>query len=856
MNIAYQVSPTEKDEQFGSNQELLSLRGATKVFGGTVAVKDVTFDLRPGEVLALLGENGAGKSTCVKMLAGVYAPDKGEILVNGESKSWQSPLDAQAAGIAVMHQHPGLFPDLSILENIFFGRFRKLASGLLDIAGMRSAAIEVLETVGLDADPDQPLKTLSVSEQQLIEIARALSTSADILIMDEPTAALSHKEVCKLFEVVGTLKKRGVGIIFVGHRMDEIFEISDRIAVLRDGELVGLDTAQNITRAQAINLMAGRELIASYPERKHALGDTVLEVENLSAEGQFSDISFSVKAGEILGIGGLVGSGRTEIARTLFGVTPPTRGNVRIAGTAVKFRSAKEAMENGLAYVSEDRLSQSLIMDFSIRVNGSLTVLPQCCTHGLLQREKEIDAVRQHLERLKLRYSSFEQEISGLSGGNQQKVVLAKWLATRPRILILDEPTQGIDVQSKAAVHEMIADLAKTGMAIVLISSELPELLGMCDRITVMREGRQVTTLDRSDATPEIVLEAATSDEDNSAVEQDRNPQDEARTGLWQRLIEQREIGLLAAILAIVIPVTVLNPRMISPTNLASLGMDAALLAIVALGQMMVILTRNIDLSVASVIGLAAYAAAYVTSNNPELPAVVAIAAAIALGAMAGTVNGTIIAFGRVPAIVATLGTMSIFRGAHSLFADGDQISADEVPEHWLDLASLKLGGVPVLMLISAAILVMAAVILRRTQWGRELYGVGSNPDGADLVGVPAKNRIFVVFVVAGALAGLMGALWASRYATVDARVAFGFELTVIASVVVGGVAIRGGSGTVLGVLLGAVTLLTIRNGLTLVRVDPLWLQGVYGLVILIAIFIDAKIAARSDRIRARRVRV
>ncbi len=845
------------------SRELLRLQGATKIFGGTVAVRNVTFDVRAGQVLALLGENGAGKSTCVKMLAGVYAPTEGEIFVKGERKTWHSPLDATAAGIAVMHQHPGLFPDLSIVENIFFGRFLKAPNGLLDMARMRARAVEVLDSVGLDADPDQSLRTLSVSEQQLVEVARALSTDADILIMDEPTAALSHNEVRKLFKVVETLKAKGVGLVFVGHRMDEIFEVSDRVAVLRDGELVGLDSAANIDRPRALSLMAGRELTATYPERQHELGNTVLAVDDLSLDGQYKGVSFEVRQGEILGIGGLVGSGRTEIARTLFGITPASSGAIRIAGQEVRFRNANEAMQAGIAYVSEDRLHQSLIMDFSIRVNGSLTVLDACTSHGLLRPQKEIGIVLPFLEQLKLRYASFEQEISGLSGGNQQKVVLAKWLATNPRILVLDEPTQGIDVQSKAAVHRMIAELAQAGMAIVLISSEMPELLGMCDRVTVMREGRQVATFDRSDATPETVLDAATSTDDRPAVhheaihhEAGAEQGDAERPGLLRRAFAHREIGLIAAILIIVIPVTLLNPRMLSPTNLVSLGMDAALLAIVALGQMMVILTRNIDLSVASVIGLTAYVSAYVISANPGLPALASVLVAVLLGAAVGAVNATIIAIGRVPAIVATLGTMSVIRGLHSLFAGGDQISADEVPQHWLNLASTKILGFPVLILIAAAIMAVAALILRRTQWGRELYGVGSNPGGADLVGVPARRRIFTVFVIAGALAGFMGALWASRYATVDARVAFGYELTVIASVVVGGVAIRGGSGTVLGVVLGCITLLVIRNGLTLVRVDPLWLQGVYGLVILVAIFVDAKVAQRGEQARARRVRI
>ncbi|CCN47704.1 ABC transporter related [Vibrio nigripulchritudo MADA3029] len=836
------------------SEPLLVLNEVSKTFGGTVAVKDVTFDIRPGEVLALLGENGAGKSTCVKLMVGVYAPNSGQISLKGQFHKWKSPLDAQNAGIAVIHQHPGLFPDLSITENIFFGRFKKTKSGLLDVSAMRSAAIDALEAVGLDAKPEQLVKTLSVSEQQLVEIARALSTNADVLIMDEPTAALSYKEVRKLFRVVTTLKSRGVGIVFVGHRMDEIFEVSDRVAILRDGQLVGLDSAENLTRQKVVNLMAGRELTASYPKREHELGDAILQVDDLSLDGQYSDVTFSVHKGEILGIGGLVGSGRTEIARTIFGIERPTSGQVLIDGQAVSLHSPKQAMANGIAYVSEDRLSQSLIMDFSIRVNGSLTVLNQCTSMGLLQPKQEIGSVLKHLEHLKLRYASFDQEISGLSGGNQQKVVLAKWLATQPRILILDEPTQGIDVQSKVAVHHMIADLAKAGMSIVLISSEMPELLGMCDRITVMREGCQVETFDRNDATQEKILAAATSEESNELKTPTKvGDETESAQSFWQRLLAQREIGLVLAILAIVLPVSYLNPSMLSSTNLVSLGMDAALLSIVVLGQMMVILTRNIDLSVASVIGFTAYTAAYVMSAYPDISVFVAIAVAVFMGGAAGFVNGTIIAYGRVPSIVATLGTMSVFRGLHSIFADGDQISADEVPARWLDVVATKIGGIPMLIIVSICILVVFSLILRRTQWGRELYGVGSNPDGADLVGVPAPNRVFAVFVIAGALAGLMGALWASRYATVDARVAFGFELTVIASVVVGGVAIRGGSGTVLGVFLGAVTLLVIRNGLTLVRIDPLWLQGIYGLVILVAIFIDSKVANRTTKNLGRR---
>ncbi|WMS44593.1 ATP-binding cassette domain-containing protein [Acuticoccus sp. MNP-M23] len=846
--------PAEAEE----GKVLLRLVGATKRFGGTVAIHNVSFDIRAGEVLALLGENGAGKSTCVKVLAGVYPPNEGSVEMGGKARVWDSPLSAQRAGIAVMHQHPGLFPDLSVAENIFFGRFPETSLGVIDTGAMADRAAEILDTIGLDVSPSQPLRTLSVSEQQLVEVARALSSDADILIMDEPTAALSHREVQKLFAVVAQLKARGVGIVFVGHRMDEIFDVSDRIAVLRDGELLTVEPADVLTRQDAINLMAGRTLVAGYPERDQPPGDVILQVEDLSRAGEYSGISFNVRAGEVLGIGGLVGSGRTEVARTIFGITRPSSGDIAIDGAPVRIGSPGEAMRKGIAYVSEDRLSQSLIAEFPIFVNGSLTVLERCTHHGLLQREREIGAVKEQLERLKLRYASFDQEISGLSGGNQQKVVLAKWVATRPRILILDEPTQGIDVQSKAEVHAMIADLARQGLAIVLISSEMPELLGMCDRIVVLNEGRQVATFDRAEATAPKVLEAAT----RSAAPVDAGPEthevpeapaQQSFAQSLRNLLKRREVGLLVAILAVIIPVTIINPRMMSPANLTPLTMDAALLGFVALGQMLVILTRNIDLSVASVIGLTAYTSAGLMSANPELPAIAGVAFACVLGAGLGSINGLIIAYGRVPSIVATLGTMSIFRGLHSLWAGGDQISADEVPAHWLALAGTEVLGIPLIVLLAVVVLAVAAFVLSRTRWGRELYGVGSNPGGADLIGIPSTRRIFSAFVLAGALAGLTGALWASRYATVDARVAFGFELTVVAAVVVGGVAIRGGSGTVLGIVLGALALLIIRNGLVLVRVDPLWLQGIYGLVILVAITIDAKIAARHERRLQRR---
>lgn len=829
----------------------IGLSDVTMAFGGTIALTNATFDLRPGEVVALLGENGAGKSTCVKLFAGVYSPTSGSVILDGAPVTFRSPQEAQAAGIAVMHQHPGLFPDLTLTENIWMGHMPRGPLGLIDQAAMERGAAEVLARVGLDLPPSTRLGDLRTSEQQLVEIARALSLEARVLIMDEPTASLSQREVEKLFDVVDQLRLRGVAMMFVGHRMDEIFRIADRIAVLRDGRLIEVQPKEKLSRSAAIAMMVGREMSGLYPPRNRTPGRLVLETKGLSRDGVFADIDMQLHAGEVLGIGGLVGSGRTEIARALFGIDRPDRGQILIDGTPVEFSRAADAMAQRIAYVSEDRLGQSLVMDFSILDNAVLPVVDQATQHGIYSESRAIGLVSDWLKRMKLRFASYDQPVNQLSGGNQQKVALAKWLRTDPRILILDEPTQGIDVGTKAEVHAMIAELASQGMAIIVISSEMPELIGLCDRIMVLREGRKTAEFAGENVTQEQVLEAATRSSEASDTSEHSHAAEPARGPL--DFLKRREFGLLAAMLAVVIPVAIINPRMLSAANLTAVSMDAALLVIAVMAQMLVLLTRNIDLSVAAVIGLSAYMAASTVQAFPGLDIPLGLAVACGTGLIAGCLNGLVVTKGRIPAIVVTLASMSIFRGFNSLWAAGDQVSADEVTQGWLDMTALRLAGIPLIVVIAALLLAVGYLVLNRTAFGREIYATGSNPDGARLIGIPADRRILAAFTLAGLLGGICGALWASRYATVDARVALGFELTVIASAVVGGVAIRGGAGTLLGIVLGALTLLVIRNGLTLVRVDPLWLQGVYGLVIIVAVTIDALIVRRAQHLRQRK---
>jgi rhamnose transport system ATP-binding protein len=864
--------PTEFVSEKRAGECVLGLRNATKVFGGTVALKDVSLDLRSGEVLALLGENGAGKSTCVKLLSGLYKPDQGEIILDGVPVELTSPLDAFRRGISVVHQHPGLFGDLSVAENVFIGHMPVDKFRRLDHAEMQRRAAELLDVVGLDCDPSVQLNRLRSSEQQLVEIARALSAEARVLILDEPTAALSQREVERLFSVIQQLRTRRVAMMFVSHRMEEIYRLSDRVTVLRDGHHVATEPVSSMSRDRAVQLMVGRSLSGMYPTKDPQPGEILFEVSELGLGDVFTDVSFAVRTGEILGLSGLVGSGRTEIARVIFGIDHPTEGTMRLAGTRISFHSPSEAMAAGIAYLSEDRLDQSLVMDQAILSNATLPTIERATVAGLISVTKELALVRPDLDRMKLRFRSYDQPVKTLSGGNQQKVVVAKWLATKPRLLILDEPTQGVDVQTKAEVHSLIADLARSGMAIILISSELPELLGMSDRILVLREGRVMDEMERADATPERVLKAATDavGENGSCASTDErlagttslpahqepssSKPSSPLVSAIRRLLLKREFGLVAAMAAVIIPVAAINPRMLSGPNLTALSMDAALLIIVAVAQMLVLLTRNIDLSVASVIGLSAYGAATTLHAHPDLNILAGLAVASGIGLLCGLVNGVVVTVGRVPAIVVTLGTLSVFRGVDSLWTGGKQISADQVPQGWLDLTTGRVAGVPGLVFIAAGVLLITGFVLRSLPLGRELYAIGSNPDGAELIGIPVKRRVLGAFAVAGLLAGFDGGLWASRYATIDARVATGFELTVIACVVVGGVAIRGGAGTALGITLGALTLLIIRNGLILIRVDPLWLEGVYGLVILGAVTINLIVTRRSQSHRRRKL--
>ena len=487
---------------------LVEIRGMTKAFPGVQALLGVDLDLRAGEVHAVVGENGAGKSTLMKIVAGVYRPDSGSIRLGGVPILNESPRQALERGISMIHQELNLAPNLSVAENVFLGR-APTRGGLIDWRRLYADVEALADRLGIDLDVRARVDELSVARQQMVEIAKALSLDARVIIMDEPTSALTERETEALFDIIARLKSHGVAVVYISHRLDEIFRVADRVTVLRDGRLVGTLPIAQATQPQLIGMMVGRELTTLFPKESVEIGDPFLEVRHLRRKGALEDISFVLRRREILGLAGLVGAGRTELVRVLFGADPLDGGEILLEGRPVRIRRPRDAIRLGMGFVTEDRKLQGLVLGMNVRENETLASLAQVSKLGFLNLGRERTLAARLVEQLGVRTPSVEQEVANLSGGNQQKVVIAKWLATRARILILDEPTRGIDVGAKAEVHALMSRLASQGVSILMISSELPEILGMSDRILVMRQGRLSGEFTRDQASQEAILACA-----------------------------------------------------------------------------------------------------------------------------------------------------------------------------------------------------------------------------------------------------------------------------------------------------------------------------------------------------------
>ena len=508
--MAAAVAERSDRKAAAQGETLLEISGVRKEFPGVIALDDVSFRLKAGSVHALMGENGAGKSTLMKIIAGIYQPDSGTLRVRGEEVHLHSPLDALESGIAMIHQELNLMPFMTVAENIWIRREPKTALGFVDHGALRRKTAELFKKLNIKIDPEVEVRDLSVANRQMVEIAKAVSYESDVLIMDEPTSALTEREVAHLFEIIRDLQAQGKGIVYITHKMNELFEIADEVSVFRDGRYIGTRAAADVTRDEIIRMMVGREITQMFPKETVPIGDVVLSVRNLSLNGVFHDVSFDLRKGEILGVAGLVGSGRSNVAETIFGVTPASSGEIHINGRKIAVTSPRDAMKHGMAFLTEDRKETGCFLILDVQENMQMALLTHGYVKGGFVAEAEVarncDRMR---EALRVKTPDMQERVENLSGGNQQKVLIGRWLLTNPKILILDEPTRGIDVGAKAEIHRLITRLAGDGVAVLMISSEMPEILGMSDRIMVMHEGRVTGFLDRSEADQVKIMELA-----------------------------------------------------------------------------------------------------------------------------------------------------------------------------------------------------------------------------------------------------------------------------------------------------------------------------------------------------------
>ena len=489
--------------------ELLNIQNVSKSFPGVKALNNVSFNVLKGEVLSIVGENGAGKSTLMKILSGVETKDSGKIYFEGKEVVFENPLDAQHLGISIIHQELNVMPNLSVMENVFMGREYKYGGVFVDKNTTYEKTQQALAKVELDIDPEVNISKLSIAQQQMVEIARALTYESKLIIMDEPTSSLTQHETEVLLGIIKKLRDKGVSIIFISHKLEEVFEISNRVTVIRDGNVIQTENALILTKEMIVSMMVGREIDNIYPKSEPSLGREMLRVENVSTKDLLRNISFDLKAGEILGFSGLVGSGRTELMEVIFGMRNKTSGNIFIEDKAVDIKHPQTAIDNRIAFVSEDRKSLGLVLGMTIRENITLSSLGKVSRSSFISNRYESWLSDDYIEMLQIKTPSGEQIVRNLSGGNQQKVVVSKWLATKPSILILDEPTRGIDVGAKKEIHSIINDLAQEGMAVILVSSDLPEVIGMSDRVVVMHEGQIKGVLGRDEVNQETIMSTA-----------------------------------------------------------------------------------------------------------------------------------------------------------------------------------------------------------------------------------------------------------------------------------------------------------------------------------------------------------
>jgi ABC-type sugar transport system ATPase subunit/ribose/xylose/arabinose/galactoside ABC-type transport system permease subunit len=818
---------------------LVELIEITRRFPGVVALDAVSLDLAAGEVHALVGENGAGKSTLINIVCGLLRPDSGRLRVAGRDVEWASPVDARRQGIVTVHQEAELFGTLSVAENMALEQGMPTGpAGWVKWGQIFAEAQHAVDLIGEPFEVRQSAAVLSVAQRGLTQIAAAVRQQARVLVLDEPTSALTVAETAWLFEQVARLKRRGVGILYISHRQEEIFQLADRITVLRDGRRVWSGPRGAMDRAGLIGHIAGRgELASAARPARPAAGNATprLRISGFTAaDGSFRDISLDVPAGEVLGVYGLVGSGRSELARAVFGLEAAEQGTLEVDGRAVAITAPSQAVAHGIAYLPEDRLRQGVFRGLSIRANTVITALGRLSAGPFTSARRERAATAGQIAALAIKCRDVGQMLGELSGGNQQKVVLARLLLARPAVLILDEPTRGVDVGAKAEIHRLLAQMADQGAAIVLISSDLPEVMENSDRIVVFRRGRIAGRCEGRQATSEAIAAVALGE---AAPPGPKTRPKGARSTTARRW--RGEWALALAVLALVALLSATGDSFLTRDNLWGLLSSDAVLTILALGAAATILAGGIDISLGALVALAEGVAGLVLKldHPPAVTIPAAIAAALAIGAAGGLVNAGLALAGRVHPIVVTLGTMTVFRGLLIWLTGGETIT--DLPAGFVDWSSARLWGINASVAVGALAALVTYIWLAHLRGGRYVLALGASRTAAQLVGISPVRTWLAAFGAGGLLAALAGVVELSQTGAVQSGVGVGYELTAIAAAVIGGVSISGGRGSVAGICLGALLLSLIYNALVLWQVSRYHYSLVTGALLLAAVLVD-----------------
>jgi ribose transport system ATP-binding protein len=818
---------------------VLAVHDVNKSFPGVHALKHVSFDCLPGEIHGLVGENGAGKSTLMRVLAGVFQPDSGVIRLRGERVTLRSPRHAHDIGIAMVYQDTRLVDDLDVAQNIWLER-EPGSFFLVDRHAMEARATSILQRLGMEIDLRRTVRELTTAERQIVEIARALTGDPVVLILDEPTSSLDPSEVERLGGILRSLQQGGTGIVFISHRLPEVLEFANRITVMKDGEIVGTVANQGITEDFLVSRMVGRQLSLAFPTKNGNAGSSRLEVKDLSSPGNFQNISFTVAAGEIVGLGGIQGNGQREIARALYGLLP-VGGKINLDGSRVALRSPGDAIRAGIVYVPADRRGESIFAAHSIRRNITAPHLPAWSRFGIVDRSFERKAVSDIVAQFQVRTPSVEQPVGFLSGGNQQKVVVGRWVLARPKLYIFDEPTQGVDVATKLELYRVIRRLAEQGAAVILLSSDLLELIGLSDRILVVAHGSIVDRVAGSDATEERIISSAVTRARTSGMSRAERSESEAdpmvdprkRLGIaevaWRRYAGT--ILLLGLLLLVSVYTATQSRYFFTERNMGNLVIQVVPLALVSIGQMSVILLGGIDLSVGSLMSLTTALASYLVINNHNELSGVALC--LAAGLIIGGLNSLLILGLQIPDLISTLSTYSLVFGLALIVRPSP---GGNVSETFSDFMTMRLGWLPVAGLVVLALSVAGEFCLLRSRIGIRLYATGSRPEAAFVTGIPVGRVRLLAYLFSGFMAAVAGLVIAARIGSGDPQVGSQFTLSSIAAVVVGGTSVFGGRGTLVGTLLGAILLVLLQDALNQLHVTAYYQYIWTGALLLVAV--------------------